>query len=162
MATWRRKALEQFPHLRRELNDADSSIYGLFHMLVDEAWNAHDEGDDELLRRIYGFAEWCLGHQAKELWNPAAVSFYEHLFNGRKDRAYWEKILHYIPRHVVHEVWGLWDYFLTAEETADILKILEKLGKPYTPPLDSRPGDAEQLKRDAERRSRPARYRYWA
>jgi hypothetical protein len=152
MATWRRKALEAFPHMRREIQDPEISLYGLFPRLVDEVWKAHDANDHALLQRIHGYAEWALNHPSKELWNPAAVSFYEHLFLARKDRTDWEKALSLIPIKVVRDVWGLWDYFLTAEETADILTILKKLGKPFTPPERERPGNEDQRKRDAERR----------
>jgi hypothetical protein len=134
MATWRRKALEYVPEMRRDINDPDVSIYLFFAMLTGEAWKAHDANDLEMLPRIYGFAEWCLNQPAQELWNRAGVSFYESLFLHRKDRADWEKSLQYLSLDVVHTVWSLWEYFLTPEETGDILKILEKLGKPYTPP----------------------------
>jgi hypothetical protein len=107
MATWRRKALEYLPEMRRDINDPEVSIYLFFGMLTGEAWKAHDANDLEMLPRIYGFAEWCLNQPAQELWNRAGVSFYESLFLRRKDRADWAKSLQYLSMDVVHTVWSL-------------------------------------------------------
>jgi hypothetical protein len=81
MAAWRRRALELFPQLRRDLQSRDYSVYSLFFELKPMLRTAHDSGDNELLRCIYGFAEWCSQQTAKELWNAAGVAFYEHLFD---------------------------------------------------------------------------------
>jgi hypothetical protein len=143
MATWRRIALESFPHLRGLIQDPEVYTFMFFSMLVDEAWKAHDVDNRDLLRRIYGYAEWALNHPAEELWNPAGVSFYEHLFLHRKDRADWEKALHYITLDAIHIVWSLWEWFLTSDETKDIILILEKLGKPFTPPSGKEPACRE-------------------
>jgi hypothetical protein len=35
------------------------SIYMVFFDLLPRVRKAHQEGDTETLRRIYGFAEWC-------------------------------------------------------------------------------------------------------
>jgi len=45
---------------------------------------AHQENDNEKLKRIYDFAEWCLNQKEKDLWNAAGVSFYEHLGNYKE------------------------------------------------------------------------------
>src|SRR5438552_15545583 len=86
LAVWRRKALELFPELRSEFQRPESSIYTVFFELLPMVRQAHDGNDVDLLRRIYGFAEWCLEQTAKDLWNAAGVAFYEHLFD---ERAYW-------------------------------------------------------------------------
>src|SRR5688500_6248161 len=83
MSTWRRKALALFPELRNgaSMNDPDYSIYMLYFDLLPMSEKALRTGNDELLQRIYGYAEWCVHHPSKDLWNPAAVAFWEHVFD---------------------------------------------------------------------------------
>ena len=114
MSTWRRKALELFPTLRRELNDREYTIYMLYFDLLPMVREAHDEDDRNLLRRIYGFAAWCFDQKAKDLWNSAAVAFYEHLFDQRK---YWSLVLPWLSPKVITECWPLWEFRLSAEDT---------------------------------------------
>ncbi|MFN8539222.1 MAG: hypothetical protein U0232_17325 [Thermomicrobiales bacterium] len=90
MAAWRRIAMARFPHLRQELHDRHYTIYGLYFDLLPMARVAHDADDNETLRHIYNFAEWCFAQRNKELWNATAVAFYEHLFD-RHDQ--WHRVL---------------------------------------------------------------------
>jgi hypothetical protein len=83
MSSWRRKVLTFFPDLQREAERPDFTIYNAFSELLPRVRTAHQEGDTETLRRIYGFAEWCSEQKAKDLWNAASVSFYAHLFDSR-------------------------------------------------------------------------------
>ncbi|HET8630198.1 MAG TPA: hypothetical protein VFL91_22475 [Thermomicrobiales bacterium] len=123
MAAWRRKALEAFPALRRDLNQRDYSIYELFMDLLPLVQDAHDADDADTLRRIYGFAEWCLSQRSGDLGNAAGVSFYEHLFD-RKDRHDWAKVIPWLSPYVIRDVWGLWEWMLTPEELHDLRKML--------------------------------------
>lgn len=79
MSAWRKRALELFPDLRSDIEPDDATIYTVFFELLPRCLEAHDRGDLEELTRIYGFAEWCFPQQAKDLWNAAAVAFYDHL-----------------------------------------------------------------------------------
>ncbi len=106
MAIWCRKALAAFPDLRQELNRRDYSLYDLFGDLRTLLWEAHDTRDIETLRQIYGFAEWCMSQRAKTLWNPAGVSFYEHIFDRRR---LWEQVIPWLSPQVLHMVRGLWE-----------------------------------------------------
>jgi hypothetical protein len=145
MATWRRRALETFPELRRTLNDSELTLYGFFPQLVGRVWEAHDADEEDMLRRIYGYTSWAARHPAKELWNPAGVSFYEHLFLARKDQTDWPKSLAYIAPDIVRDVWGLWEWFLTEHELEAIRKMLADLGRrndapPREQPVTAVPG----------------------
>ena len=57
---WRARAHASFPEFREELEDETGdeddifSIYSLFSELEDMVRTAHRDGDDDLLRRIYG------------------------------------------------------------------------------------------------------------
>lgn len=79
MSTWRRKAVESFPDLRHEFEQADTTIYEVFFELLPRVAVAHAQEDSEELRRIYDFAGWCFQQKADDLWNAAGVAFYEHL-----------------------------------------------------------------------------------
>lgn len=79
MSAWRRKALEEFPDLRNEIQRGDTTIYGVFLELLLHCREAHRRGNENKLRKIYAFAEWCHRHKAKDLCNAADLSFYEHL-----------------------------------------------------------------------------------
>jgi hypothetical protein len=74
LPNWRRKALALFPELRPEVQRPGFTIYMLFFDLLPMAPEAHEAGDEERLRRIYGFAEWCFEQKAKDMWNTAAAN----------------------------------------------------------------------------------------
>lgn len=126
MAAWRRRALEAFPALRRELNRRDYSLYTLFGDLRGLLWEAHDTADDDMLRQIYGFAEWCLTRREKELWNPAGVSFYEHIFDRRRS---WVTVIPRLSPEVVYQVQGLWEWRLPPAELQEVHKLLAADGR---------------------------------
>lgn len=88
VSAWRREALSRFPELRAQLGDDCElpSVYSLWFLLLDLVREAHREGDDDLLRRIYSYGEWCWDTSG-DLLNAVAVAFYEHLFDERWMRA---------------------------------------------------------------------------
>jgi len=79
VSTWRRKAIELFPDLASEFQTPQTTIYGVFTELRARCQQAHIDGNEGELRKIYGFAAWCASQKEKDLWNAAGVSFYEHL-----------------------------------------------------------------------------------
>ncbi|HBI44943.1 MAG TPA: hypothetical protein DDY78_19120 [Planctomycetales bacterium] len=89
---------------------------------------AHQKGDTEMLRRIYGYAEWCLEQKAKDLWNAAAVAFYEHLFDSH--RSLWDQFVRWLSPRVVADCWGLWEWRLSAEELAEVRRLIAGCRKP--------------------------------
>lgn len=118
MSAWRRRAIDTFPNLRSDLENRRFTIYQLFFDLLPMAREAHRRRDEEVLRKVYGFAEWCMDQRAKDLWNAAGVAFYEHLLDEggiRKD------VLRWIPVRIREEVRGLWEWRLGAKEVAQIL-----------------------------------------
>jgi hypothetical protein len=123
MTEWRRRALELFPQLGRDLQGRDYSIYELFFDLEPMLRAAHDANDTDLLRRIYEFAEWCAREPAEELWNAAGVAFYEHLFD---DPAYSDRVIPWLSPFVVFTHWGLWEALVSPDEWARVSVLLEK------------------------------------
>jgi hypothetical protein len=123
MANWRRKALALFPDLRRDVQRPDFSIYTLFFELLPKSREAHKAGDDESLRRIYGYAEWCFQQRAKDMWNAAGVAFYEHLFDDHP--SLWPEVVQWLSPPVIQGVWGLWEWRISAEDLARVKRLIE-------------------------------------
>ena len=122
MAVWRRRALELFPQLRRELNDGKYTVYSLFLDLKPMMREVFDAGDTELLTRIFRFAEWCAQQSSKDLWNPAGVAFYEHLFDYP---TYSERVIPWLSPLVVYAHWDLWVVRVVPDEWARVRPLLE-------------------------------------
>jgi hypothetical protein len=149
MARWRRRALDDFPELRRDLSSSGYSIYWLFFELLSMARKALREGDDDTLRRIFEYAEWCLMQRRnKEPSNAAAVAFYEHIFD-QKDRATWPATVDYLSPDVIRNVAMLWTLFCDELELVEIKQlIIERHGPdcvvhmPTEPYLKDRPPKA--------------------
>ena len=79
MSTWREKAIEILPGLKKEFNRKDLSIYDVFIELLPATVDAHKQKNKDLLKKYYGYAKWCLQQKEKQLWNAAGVAFYEEL-----------------------------------------------------------------------------------
>jgi hypothetical protein len=122
MAVWRRRALTLFPQLRRDLNRRDYSLYSLFFDLKPLLRAALDAGDDRFVRGAFGFAEWCARSPNKDLWNPAGVAFYEHLFDYS---AYSDRVLPLLTSFVVFTHWELWGAMAPPAEWARLNPRLE-------------------------------------
>jgi len=102
MAAWRKRALELFPGFRG-YDRKPYSIYDLFIHLHTVAEKAHHERDDEQLKKVYGYAEWCLRH--RDLWNDISVGFYEGLFDMSVP---WQEIVDWLSPFVISECRPLW------------------------------------------------------
>ena len=127
MATWRRKAIELFPELRRELNHPEYTIYWLFFDLYPEVQIAHRESDSARLDKIYGYAAWCIDQTSKEPANAAAVAFYEHLMHEPWMR---EAAAARLTVGMRADFLGLWEHLLSPSEFADVKRVLARV-----PPL---------------------------
>lgn len=103
MSAWRRKALALFPELQEQLQGDERTLHDLFYELEDRAEAAHKAKDLEHLRKIHGFAEWCL-HQGGELWREAAIGFYENLFF----RVDWESLIPWLSPFAVDQIKQTW------------------------------------------------------
>lgn len=114
--------MELFPDLRRDLTEQDSSVYSLFFDLKPLLRDAFDRDDAELVRRIFGFAEWCAAQTAQPLWNAAGVAFYEHLFDYP---AYSEHVVPWLSSVVVYTHWWLWEAMVSPAEWARVAPWLE-------------------------------------
>jgi len=106
MAAWRRTAIDCFPKPRRDLNDPSYSIYQLFFDLLPEVREAHRERQDEHLRQIYGFAEWCIRQKTHEPLDAAVTAFYEHLFDEQEQ---WEQVIAWLSPYAIEGCLPFWE-----------------------------------------------------
>lgn len=81
MSSWRRMALELLPEQKFQNSRDYFSVYIIFFDLLPLAVRAHQANDEDLLRRIYMYAEWCWTQKDKssDTYNAVCVAFYEHL-----------------------------------------------------------------------------------
>jgi hypothetical protein len=128
VAVWRKRALEDFPHLRRRIDTRGYTIYSLLTDLLVELDRALEISDDDALHRLFALAEWCL--RQKDLNNAAAVGFYEHVL--QRKQGHWPTIIRRLSPFVVQEVWPLWEWLLAEDYFLDLQKRLEAQGKPIT------------------------------
>lgn len=111
VSIWRRKALEAFPELGKELtsDEIDSTYAAWREVLLPLAAEAHGCGDDELLKRIFEYAAWSARRPAKHVWNAVGVGFYEHLFEISRSAEWMRLVVRLTPRDVLDDVSALWD-----------------------------------------------------
>jgi hypothetical protein len=106
--------LALFPELRGELNPSRCQRYGynyylLFFDLFAMFHEALNVSDEQALRRIFDFAEWCFcqRRRAPDLNNAVCVCFYEHVFDvARRD---WADVACWLSPAVVEACWTLWE-----------------------------------------------------
>src|SRR5689334_15982975 len=122
MAVWKRKALATLPELAKEIHKADYTPYQLFFDLVPLVLEAHRKHENDFPRRAYGFAEWCLSQESKDLWNSAGVAFYEDLI---KERELWRAIIPWLSKNVLAQVQGLWELALNRHDYQELVRLVE-------------------------------------
>jgi hypothetical protein len=158
MSVWRRRAIESFPELRRELSNRQeiTNPYSLWFELLALWSDAHRSNDEEMLKRIYGYAEWCSRQRAEDLWNSVGVCFYERVL----DEGRWETVLPRLSDETIWDVWGLWEYRLSETDMASLRKVLQEQGRSVPPPgtglverAESRPSTPVAARRSNDRRS---------
>ena len=122
MSTWRQKALNCLPELKKEIENPDTSIYDVFMELLSATIEAHRNNNNDRLKSFYEFAEWCFRQKEKDLWNSAGVSFYEHLGDAEETL---RAIPHWVKTDIYNDIRGLLELRINKTE-------LEKLDKSYS------------------------------
>lgn len=101
MSVWKKKSLKLLPELKGEIKRKGATVNTLFFELLPATVQAHKKNDEDKLKRYYQFAEWCLNHKEKELWNAAGVSFYEHLGDQEESR---KGMVNWVSRDVYYDI----------------------------------------------------------
>ena len=85
MSAWKRVALEKLPEYRRVIDTAERpmALWRELHLKFEEVYHA-DIPDDDLIRRFYEYAAWCLespgeGRYLSDAGTAVVHAFYEHL-----------------------------------------------------------------------------------
>ena len=127
MSAWRRQLLEQFPDIASGDHSTIQSLYLSFAWLVKRAVEAHAVRDIDTFRKIHGFAAMCARSPNSDLWNPAGVSFYEHLPDHESTR---QSIVEWVPPDVFANVACLIEAKMAPAPFAELVRAYErKYGK---------------------------------
>jgi hypothetical protein len=119
MSTWRKKAIEILPELKKVFNNKATTIYEVFIELLPATIQAHQQNNPELLRKYYDYAKWCFQQKEKDLWNAAGVVFYEHL--GDFEETFTNMHL-WIDKQVYNEIKGLLQLRLSPDKFLNLEK----------------------------------------
>jgi len=84
VSTWKRIAVQLFPEHHSGFDSFQKphmTIYQIFFQLRKDAEEYIRTGNQEGLRRIFTFVEWCFEQRNRNsnVWNAAATAFLEHL-----------------------------------------------------------------------------------
>jgi hypothetical protein len=135
VAAWRRRALALFPELRGEINPASRwrinryNYYLLFFDLFAMFREALDTTDEQTLRKIFDFAQWCFcqNRRAPDLNNAVCVCFYEHVFDvAHRD---WADVARWLSPTVIRACWTLWEARHDTDEIDKLRVVLTALRK---------------------------------
>jgi hypothetical protein len=126
MSRWRKEAFDRLPECRKQLQE-EKSPYGFFQELSEALYQAHLRQDEELLRRIYRYAQWCLqaprGKDASDdLATIVTVSFFEHLPTHREVR---KAVGRFLPKAFIEGMRDVFLYHGTEEKYQEILASCE-------------------------------------
>lgn len=132
MEAWRRRALDAFPELRQRLTDPDDDdmdvIRGLTRELGVMLEGAHRDGNEDLLRRIYSYAEWCWnGGDGYDVGVAVTYGFYEHLVDP--DPRLWAEVMPRLTDDVIVDMWPLWEYRLSRWQLRRLKRLLKRQGR---------------------------------
>jgi hypothetical protein len=119
MSTWRKKAIEISPELRKDFEDPDFEIYSVFSELLTILENSFKAKDLEKIENIFSYAEWCFRQKEQKLWNAAGVSFYEHLGDSSET---FSNFTTWVKKDIYLDIRGLLQLRIKEEK----LKILDK------------------------------------
>ena len=118
MSTWRQKAIECAPEMKKDFQASDLTPYTVFMELLPITREAHLDKDDEKLTKIYSFAEWCHKQKDEKLWNSVGVSFYEHLVD---EESTFLQFTNWIKKEIYFDIRDLLNHRATDEQ----IKILD-------------------------------------
>ena len=121
---WHARAVAMFPELSEDLKTDGYiafQIYALCSELETMVRVAHRESDDDMLRRIYGYASWARDQPEVDIWNAIGVCFYEHLFDERWMRPL---VIPWVTSTDVREYMGLWEFRLPPADLEEVRRLL--------------------------------------
>lgn len=120
MSTWRRIALEIFPKHNFQNSRDYFSVYMILFDLRPLVISTHQLQDEDLLRRIYKYAEWCWTQKDKssDTYNAVCVAFYEHLVD---EEITCEAIPKWTKPEIFEDIRDVFEPRMTADEYQALL-----------------------------------------
>jgi hypothetical protein len=117
--SWRNKAIELLPEFRAAIRKADNvmTLWTDLYLGLEDAYEEVPPKED-VIKRIYDFARWCMnnGMECDDPRTAVSVAFYEHLPTNAKVRAGLRKNL---SQEEFMALKSLFQYFLSQSEYAD-------------------------------------------
>ena len=120
MSSWRRMALELLPEQKFQNSRDYFSVYMIFFDLLPLVVHAHQLQDEDLLQRIYKYAEWCWTQKDKssDTYNAVCVAFYEHLVDEEITS---EAIPKWIKPEIFEDIRDVFEPRMTSDEYKALL-----------------------------------------
>jgi hypothetical protein len=94
------------------------SLMQFFFVFLPMVRDAHRAKNEALLYRAHAFADWCMRQPEQDIWNPAGVAFYEHIF----DECPASEIVPWISAKVFSDIASLLDWRLGQKKSDEIKK----------------------------------------
>lgn len=139
MPDWRRVALIELPELRSIIERGSWSCHVFLVEVLHLVEEAHDSADEDILRRGYGFAQWCFAQPSTFLTNAATVSFYVHVFDNWELR---HAVLPWLEPRICEHLRPLWEWRLPGDRMRELDRLLvvnrEQRWRDVTEPVDPR------------------------
>jgi hypothetical protein len=89
MSTWNKEAVARLPELEYMIGhlnfDSPMMLWIELRMKFDQLCEQRPQ-DLDLLRRIWGYADWCLTHPSADVRTAVVAAFCEHLLDARATR----------------------------------------------------------------------------
>lgn len=122
MSRWRKEAFDRLPEFRGRLQEEKIASLFLGEM-ADQLHNAYLQKNEDLIRRIYDYAKWCLaapgGKDASDdLPTIVTVSFFEHLPRHEEVR---RDIGRWFPQKEIEKMEAVFLYHGTEEQFLEML-----------------------------------------
>ena len=123
MARWRKEAFDRLPELRKLLQ-VEKSPYLFLGEMVGILHQAYLRADEDLIRRIYEYAKWCMNaprgvDASDDMLTIVAVSFFEDLpqfAEVRRDVGRW------FPKEEIQIMKSIFTYHGTEEQYQEMLE----------------------------------------
>jgi len=104
------------------------SVWGLMRELGVMVEAAHLGGNEDLLHRIYSFAEWCWNDgDGYDVGVAVTYGFYEHLVDPGPRM--WAAVILRLPDELIVDIWPLWKYRLASWELWRLKRLLKRQGR---------------------------------
>lgn len=126
MSQWRREASGRLPELQRIIASKQISRPMMLWIELNQEFQRQCDIDPppiDLLKRIWGYCEWCLAQGTSDIQTAAALAFCEHLIDTPKRTALLPRIM---TRSDFLSLRNILEYHNSTAQIDECLKVLWK------------------------------------